>query len=272
MAISFENYSNDYDVLPDYQTMRGWYGVAITIGIVFVGIGIFGLIGLLQVHEDISLPQKIIAIIKDIDPSSPYLALWSMLFGGASVGALMIGICASGLQEIKVEEQWNQFLEQYFTPLSETSFNAKEFADLQLNTYHRLRNKEGDDAFKIVIRTVNDKLYVSQPFSKTESVQCMEQLNDFNYRDAPSQLIDHFKALSSEMTNFLDIQSERLKKLQNHSLCSISFSGEEHYILIKDHAEKVLVSPPIHPKNLQKWKSFLNSLDQYQEIDFKTLC
>ncbi len=78
----------------DSQTSKGWFALAIFVGmVVVIGAGGFGAVGLLQSHGIISLPKSLdwlASAIGTVGKTSHFWSLWTITASGPSIGSILI--------------------------------------------------------------------------------------------------------------------------------------------------------------------------------------
>ncbi len=74
------------------STHQGWYYLALAVGSLVLGLGIFGGVGLLQSHGLISISKPVASFLGKLGATPHHVSLWVTAVGGISAGGALCGL------------------------------------------------------------------------------------------------------------------------------------------------------------------------------------
>ena len=127
------------------QTSKGWFILAIAVGILVVGAGTFGGVGLLQSHGLISLPHWLASTIGTVGNTPHFWSLWTIAVGGITVGGSLIAFGSSKIHthrkraEVERKAAKNKLIDSNFT---KNNFKEVIIHPEQMSDFAFLKNGE----------------------------------------------------------------------------------------------------------------------------------
>lgn len=179
---------------------KGWFIIAVAVGLVATGIGGLGAVGLLHSYGIISLPQWLASAIGTVGQTPHFWSLWTIAVGGVLGGGAMIMLSSYKIHQLRKQERvfgesnlndLYYIMEQFSNNFDEIGVDPKQFYYLDIGEYTPCYYSQSVESksFFFVLRYVSGDLVCTKKMDFGDNAHLEHKLSSiYTKRPLPADM------------------------------------------------------------------------------------